>query len=127
MASILIVDDSAWVAKTMKKVLEKAGYEVVSIAKDGMEGIDLYAKHQPDIVLLDITMPNMDGRECLENIMEFDSSARVIMVSAIKEQAAVDDCLSSGAVGYIQKPIELNNESHLQKLFSTIDLAIAGA
>ncbi len=127
MASILIVDDSAWVAKTMKKVLEKAGYEVTGIAKDGLEGIDLYAKYQPDVVLLDITMPNMDGRECLENIMEFDSSARIIMVSAIKEQAAVDDCLSAGAVGYIQKPIEINNESHLQKLFATIDLVISRA
>ena len=126
MASSLIVDDSAWIAKTMKKVLEKAGYEVVSIAKDGLEGIDLYAKYRPDVVLLDITMPNMDGRECLENIMEFDSSAKIIMVSAIKEQSAVDDCLSSGAVGYIPKPIEINNETHLKKLFSTIDLAITG-
>lgn len=126
MANILIVDDSAWIAKTMKKVLEKAGYEVVGIAKDGLEGIDLYAKYRPDVVLLDITMPNMDGRECLENIIEFDSSAKIIMVSAIKEQAAVDDCLTSGAVGYIQKPIEIKNESHLQQLFSTIELAITG-
>lgn len=126
MANILIVDDSAWVAKTMKKVIEKEGHVVVGMAKDGLEGVDFYAKFQPDVVLLDITMPNMDGRECLENILEYDNHARIIMISAIKEEEVADDCLKSGAVGYLQKPIEIGNEAHLQRLFSTIDKAILG-
>lgn len=127
MASILLVDDSAWIAKTMKKVLEKAGHEVVGMASDGLEGVDLFAQYRPELVLLDITMPNMDGRECLENILEFDNHAKIIMVSAIKEQEVVDDCLAAGAVGYLQKPIEVNNESHLERLFSTIDKALVCA
>ena len=127
MTSILIIDDSAWIAKTIKKVLESGGYQVVDIARDGLEGVDFYAKYRPDVVLLDITMPNMDGRECLENIMEFDRGARIIMVSAIKERTVVNECIARGARDFIQKPIDVRNEQRLAQLFETIDKAAAGA
>lgn len=125
MTTIMIVDDSAWIAKTVKKALESGGYQVLAIAKDGVEGVDFYAKYRPDIVLMDITMPNMDGRECLENIIEFDSHAKILMVSAIKEQAVVDECLAHGAKGFIPKPVDIKNKEKLAELFAIIDKAVA--
>lgn len=123
MTTVLIVDDSAWIAKVMKTVLGGGGFDVIGIAKDGLEGVDLYAKHRPDVVLLDITMPNMDGRECLENIMEFDPQAKIIMVSAIKEQQVVEACLDHGAVDFIEKPIDIKNKEKVEALFLKIENA----
>ena len=127
MKRVLIVDDSAWISKTMKRALESGGYQVVDTARDGLEGVDFYAKYQPDVVLLDITMPNMDGRECLENIMEFDRGARIIMASAIKEKGVVDECIAHGAFDFIQKPIDVRDEQQLAHLFATIERAAAAA
>merc|ERR1711916_209896 len=102
MANILVVDDSKFVVKTLIMALEGLGHQVIAHGTDGNEGFKLYKEHSPDLVLLDITMPNRDGRDCLEDIIAFDPGAKVIMVSAIKEQEIVDSCLSNGARSFIQ-------------------------
>lgn len=125
MGNLLIVDDSAWMARAMQMALEQQGHTVLAVGRDGREGIELYHQHRPDVVLLDITMPNMDGRECLETIRKLDDDAKVVMVSAVKEKGIVEECLSLGAIAYLEKPIQFNNDQDLQRLYSVVDNGLA--
>lgn len=124
MAKILVVDDSNFIAKALKKTLESGGHEVVGIASDGVEGFELFKKKNPDLTLLDITMPNRDGRDCLYDIIQSNETARVIMISAIKEQEVVDDCLLCGAKDFIKKPLNLSDPDGLIDFFRVIDNAL---
>lgn len=81
MAKILIIDDSRTSRKILRGILEEAGHEIVDEAVDGQDGVEKYKQTKPEITTLDITMPVMDGLEALKNIKEFDSSAKVIMVT----------------------------------------------
>ncbi len=111
MANIVVVDDSHYLATQIAKFLERAGHVVVGIGADGNEGVALYKEHGPDLVLLDITMPVKDGRVCLEEILESDPRARVLMVSAVKEPGAIMECLQSGARGFVAKPLRFSSET----------------
>ena len=124
MANILVVDDSKLIAHVMHEKLEEAGHRVVACGHDGHEGFALYQEHLPDLVLLDITMPNRDGRDCLEDILGFDSNARVIMVSSIQESEIVDACLKLGALEFIFKPLKLRDEAFVQSFLKTLDKAL---
>jgi len=121
MARILVVDDSKFIAKALKRTLENGGHEVVGMGSDGVEGFELFKNEKPDLTLLDITMPNRDGRDCLYDIIQSDKDARVIMISAIKEQEVVDDCLNCGAKDFIQKPLDLNNDDGVQAFYGIIN------
>jgi two-component system chemotaxis response regulator CheY len=109
-AKILVVEDSTFLSKSIRTFLESEGHEVVGVAGDGFEGLASYKKLKPDLTLLDITMPGMDGRSCLTEILGFDQAARVLMVSAIQSRQAILDCLSAGARGYVEKPLRFNDE-----------------
>ena len=109
MARILLVDDSAFLVKQIREFLETEGHEVVAEGHDGLEGIDLYLEHRPDLMLLDITMPNKDGRQCLEEVMCADPDARAIIVSAIKDRKMIMSCLSLGARGFVEKPLKFKD------------------
>jgi two-component system chemotaxis response regulator CheY len=111
-------------AKTMKDGLEKAGLEVVGIGEDGNQGVDLFRIHRPDLVLLDITMPNKDGRECLEEIIAEYPSARVIMVTAIKDDDVMKACLNAGALGFVQKPVNFNDLKQRAAFFRILEQAM---
>lgn len=124
MAKILVVDDSKFMAKTLKRALEGGGHEVVGMGSDGVEGYELFQSKRPDLTLLDITMPNRDGRDCLFDIMQRDKDARVIMISAIKEQDVVDDCLACGAKNFIQKPLNFIDKDSAEEFFSIINTAL---
>lgn len=113
MANILVVDDSKFVAKALTTVLGRFGHNVVAHGADGYEGFELFKTHQPDLTLLDITMPNRDGRDCLLDIIQHDANAKVIMISAIKEQEIVDFCLAQGAKGFIEKPLQVANPEYM--------------
>ncbi|MCP5152787.1 MAG: response regulator [Ectothiorhodospiraceae bacterium] len=126
MARILVVDDSKFVARAMTAALTSAGHEVIAIGHDGNEGAALFREHRPDLVLLDITMPNRDGRDCLADILATDPGARVVMVSAIKEQDVVSDCLAHGALDFISKPLQLGDPAYLEGFAATIDRAASG-
>jgi len=121
MARILVVDDSKFIVQVLKKTLEGGGHEVVGIGSDGVEGFELFKEHNPDLTLLDITMPNRDGRDCLEDILNENANANVVMISAIKEQEVIDFCLEIGAKGFINKPLSLGTDESVQAFFNTIN------
>lgn len=104
MKRVMIVDDAMFMRKTIKKMLEKNGFEVVAEAKSGKEAIDIYKKIRPEIVTMDITMPEIDGIEALKLIREYDENAKVIMVSAIGQEFLVKESIVSGACGFVVKP-----------------------
>ena len=121
MARILIVDDSKFIVQVLKKSLESDGHEIVGMGTDGVEGFNLFKEHKPELTLLDITMPNRDGRDCLEDILKHDAHARVIMISAIKEQEVIDFCLNIGAKGFLNKPLSVTTDEGIQAFFNTIN------
>lgn len=104
--SILVVDDSKMSRMVLKKLLEENGYHVIAEAANGIEAIDMFKEFHPDLVTLDITMPKMDGIEALKNILEADSTAKVIMITAAGQQSKVLDALKYGAKQFITKPFE---------------------
>ncbi|MGL5686252.1 MAG: response regulator, partial [Vagococcus fluvialis] len=85
---------------------EKNGYQVVDEAQNGLEAIEKYKATQPDLVTMDITMPEMDGVEALKEIKAFDSNAKVLMCSAMGQQSMVMDAIRAGAVDFIVKPFD---------------------
>lgn len=104
--TVAVVDDSKMSRKILRNILEDAGYAVVAEATDGEEGIAVYMQYKPDILTLDITMPNMDGIEALREIMSVDKKARVIMISAAGQQQKIIEALKLGAEKFITKPFE---------------------
>lgn len=103
---ILIVDDAVFMRMKLKDILEKGGYEVVAEAQNGLEAIEKYKTEKPDLVTMDITMPEMDGVTALKSIKGFDSKARVIMCSAMGQQSMVMEAIQAGAVDFIVKPFD---------------------
>ena len=102
---ILIADDAAFMRMRLKKLLEQGGYDVVE-AVNGQEAISLYAEHHPSAVLMDITMPEMDGVAATQAICRSDPQARVIMVSALGQQAMIVAAIQAGAKDFVVKPYE---------------------
>lgn len=123
MIEVLVVDDSKFMAKALRDVLVGLGFNVVGIAHDGVEGVAQFEALRPEVTLLDVTMPNMDGVECLTKILEIDSNARVVMLSAIQDPATIESCLSIGAANFLQKPIRKSSPSDLNRLCETLENA----
>ncbi len=123
MAKVIVVDDSAYLAGEIKKFLESQGHEVLAVGKDGNEGVELYKEHKPDLTLLDITMPNKDGRDCLTEILQYDENANVVVVSAVKDAEIIMECLNAGAKGYVEKPLTFRNEDFCKEFNATIENA----
>lgn len=103
---ILIVDDAAFMRMMIKDILTKNGYEVVGEAADGAEAVEKYKELQPDLVTMDITMPEMDGITALKEIKAVEPNAVVIMCSAMGQQAMVIDAIQAGAKDFIVKPFQ---------------------
>jgi two-component system, chemotaxis family, chemotaxis protein CheY len=106
MARVLIVDDAAFMRMMLKDILTKNGFEVVGEAPNGLRAIELYKSEKPDIVTMDITMPEMDGIQALKEIKAIDPAAKIIMCSAMGQQAMVMDAIKSGAKDFIVKPFQ---------------------
>jgi two-component system chemotaxis response regulator CheY len=102
-AKILVVDDSAFVRLRTARLLQGAGHDVIE-ASTGQAAIDAYVRERPDAVLMDITMPEMDGLEALDQIRTLDPTAKVAMVSAIGQQSVVMDAIRRGAREFLVKP-----------------------
>jgi two-component system chemotaxis response regulator CheY len=106
MSKVLIVDDAAFMRISIKNMLTKNGYEVVGEAENGAIGVQMYKDLKPDIVTMDITMPEMSGLEALKEIVKQDPKAKVVMVSAMGQEAMVREAIVSGAKGFIVKPFK---------------------
>ena len=104
--NILICDDAAFMRMMIKDILTKNGYNVAGEAENGAKGIEKYKELKPDLVLMDITMPEMDGIEALKAIKSADSNAKVIMCSAMGQQAMVIESIQAGAKDFIVKPFQ---------------------
>ena len=105
MTTILVVDDAAFMRMRMSKILTEAGYEVVQ-AENGLDAIEKYKGSRPDAVLMDITMPEMDGLTALKEIKALDPTARIAMVTALGQQQIVLEAVKSGAKDFLVKPCE---------------------
>ena len=106
MPSILIVDDAAFMRMMLRDIITKNGMEVAGEAENGAIAIEKYKEVKPDLVTMDITMPEMDGITALKGILEADSSARVVMCSAMGQQAMVIEAIQAGAKDFIVKPFK---------------------
>lgn len=106
MKRVLIVDDAAFMRLSLKTMLENNGFEVVGEADNGIKAIEMYKKLKPDIVTMDITMPNMEGTEALEQIVKIDENANVIMVSSLGQETKVRKAILNGAKGFVIKPFK---------------------
>lgn len=106
MARILIVDDAAFMRGSLEFILRNAGHEVVGLCKDGGEAINLFRELKPDIVTMDILMKGMDGLTALKTIREESPDVKVIMITALGQEAKEREAEDLGASGYIRKPFK---------------------
>ena len=103
---VLIVDDAAFMRMMIKDILSKNGYEVVGEAENGLKAVEKYKELSPDLVLMDITMPEMNGIDAVKNIKAIDPGAKIVMCSAMGQQAMVIESIQAGARDFIVKPFQ---------------------
>jgi two-component system chemotaxis response regulator CheY len=103
---ILIVDDAAFMRMMLKNILSQNGYEIAGEASNGLEAVALYKELKPDLVTMDITMPEMDGITAVKEIKKIDPEAKIIMCSAMGQQAMVIESIQAGAKDFIVKPFQ---------------------
>jgi two-component system chemotaxis response regulator CheY len=106
MARILVADDASFMRQMIREILESEGHEVVAEASDGIEAIDQFKNHHPDVVTMDIVMPRRSGIDAVKAILEFDPTARVVMCSALGQETLVTEALQAGAHDFIVKPFK---------------------
>ena len=105
MATIMVVDDAAFMRMRCKKLLTQSGYDGLE-ANTGAQAVEVYKECRPDMVLLDITMPDMDGLAALKEIRKIDPNAKIAMVTAMGQQALVMEALKTGAMDFVIKPFD---------------------
>lgn len=103
---ILVVDDAAFMRMMVKDVLSKNGYEILGEAENGQKAIEKYKELNPDLVIMDITMPEVDGIQAVKEIKKIDPNAKIIMCSAMGQQAMVIESIQAGARDFIVKPFQ---------------------
>ncbi|OEF95893.1 response regulator [Desulfuribacillus alkaliarsenatis] len=117
--SVLVVDDTTFIRKVMRDILESNGYNVVGEAINGKQALEMYQQHAPALVIMDIAMPEMDGFEAVEQIKKIDNNAKIIMCSVMGYKEAVTRCIEAGASDYIVKPIKTERVlAAVEKAFS---------
>jgi len=122
---VVVVDDSMLVRLQLKKFFEEEmKFEVAGLGTDGNDAIKLYHEHKPNLITIDLTMPNKDGFEALQEIIEADPNARILICSAIKDPAKVTQTLEAGARGYIKKPLQLTNAEYVERIKDDIEEAL---
>lgn len=107
--SVLIIDDSSFLSKQIAEFFtSQLGFQVVGIGKDGNEAVELYRKLVPDLVTMDLTMPNKDGKTAINEILTEFPDARIMVISAVKGNSVLE-CLNRGARGYVEKPLKFSD------------------
>jgi len=118
MARILIVDDSLAMRMILRTILESAGHEVVAEAGDGMRAVIAYCKHKPDLVTMDMNMPGMGGLEAIEQLIQIDPEALILVVSALATKQMILDAMKLGAKNFLLKPF------HENQIVSVVDMVL---
>lgn len=103
---VLVVDDAMFMRNSLKIILERNEIEVVGMAGNGLEAISQYKSLKPDVVTMDITMPEMDGLEALKEIIKIDKAAKIVMITAVGKEETVREAVISGARNFIVKPFQ---------------------
>ncbi len=103
---VMVVEDSGITAKKLTVMLERLGHEVVCVANSGLQAIEMFQEHRPDMVTMDITMPDMDGIEATRKILDISPQALIIMVTSHGQEQMVMDAIDAGAKGYVLKPVK---------------------
>ena len=103
---VLLCDDSRAIRMVTGRHLTANGYEVIGEAGNGIEAFKQYCKLKPDVVLLDLVMPEKDGKAALKKILEYDENARVVILSSLGSEEDIEECLKMGAKSYMQKPVD---------------------
>ena len=111
---VLIVDDALIMRKRIRDIAEGAGWEIAGEARNGQEAVDLYHETSPDLVTLDVVMPEKDGVTALKEVMASDPDACVVMVSAVDQREKLTECIETGAIDFIVKPFD---PARLRSLF----------
>ncbi len=120
MYKLMIVDDSTVIRKRIEKGFQSTAIKIVASASDGVQAIELFKQHRPDIITMDITMPNMDGLECIQTIMKMEMDVSILVVSALSDKATGLQALRYGAKGFICKPFsEEQLVTALKKIIQT--------
>ena len=117
MSKILIVDDASVITEMIQSVLETHGHQIAGVARNGLEAFEKYKELKPDIVLMDILMPGMDGMQSIKKIMEYDQKAKIVVVTALGRPELMKEAVKAGVVGYITKPFEI------KRLLGAIEVA----
>lgn len=125
MLNVMIVDDSIIIQKTLTKLFKEIGHNVVAVASNGIDAIELYEQTKPDLITLDISMPEMSGIEVLKELKLKNANLNVLMITSNGEQKLVIDALAHGAKGYIIKPINKEKiKNTINKIFTNNRLFI---
>ncbi len=106
MARILIADDASFMRQMIREIIETEGHEVIAEASDGVEAVEAYKEHQPDLVMMDIVMPRRSGIDALKGLVQMDPSVCVVMCSALGQESLVTEALQAGAKDFIVKPFK---------------------
>ena len=101
---MLIVDDSRIIRRKIARSVNATDLEVVGRASNGLEAVEIFSREQPDLVTMDLTMPEMDGIECVEKLVNLDPTVRILVVSALADKATAIEALKKGANGFLCKP-----------------------
>ena len=114
---ILLVDDTMFMRVKLRSLLEKMGHQIVGEGANGREGVEKFKELSPELVLMDITMPEMDGLTALRKIMEYDPKAVVVMVSAMGQECNVMEAVMAGAKNFVVKPFQ---ETKIEEVLSRL-------
>ena len=105
----LVVDDVGFVRKTLTKILTDSNYQVIGEAEDGHTAVQLYKKLQPDVVTMDVVMPQMSGIEATRKIVQMDKGARIVIISAMEQESIIMEAINAGARDYVLKPFTVED------------------
>jgi two-component system chemotaxis response regulator CheY len=125
MSRILVADDAAFMRMMLSDILQKAGHEVIGQATNGREALAKYQELKPDLLVSDITMPDMDGIEAVREIRKIDPHARIIMCTALTEKARVSEAIQFGAIDFVLKPFKADQV--LQAIQKVLSMKIPAA
>lgn len=119
--TVVIVDDSKFLIKQIVEFFEnQLSFQVVATGNDGNEAVELFKKHKPDLITLDITMPNKDGMDAMKEIVKEFPNANVLMISAVRGSAMLE-CMNAGAKGYVEKPLKFADSEFVNDFKETVN------